>query len=374
MATTVDRTALLARVDLVELAEELLGPGRGRGRWATWRCPAPQHGDQTGATPPVTIFAGRDGLQRYHCHACGAGGTAIDLVMAVRGTSVRDAIEELADRAGCPPHEPRPRPARHESRRAEPRAAPPDPAVEAYVSACEHQLWTPRGEPVRSWLRRRGLDDDVLAANRVGADPGPRFLARPAGLPHRGSAAVFPALADTGRAIYLQARYLDPGRAGRKYDNPSEHLAVNPRVASLRAQNARDDVLLVCEGIPDGLVAVQAGFRAAVVLGAGLPSPSIASELATLAGDVPIVLAFDADTRGRAGTTRLAELLAGHARRVGVLEVPERHGDLNAWLIARGPRYAVELGSHVARALNPRSPIVRRPRAPSRELARDLNL
>src|SRR5207249_4884440 len=95
-----DRDEILARVDLPALCEETLGPPKGRGRSATWPCPAPRHGTQTGKTPPVSIFTTRYGEQRWRCHACGAGGTAIDLVMVTQGLGFRDAIEVLAQRTG----------------------------------------------------------------------------------------------------------------------------------------------------------------------------------------------------------------------------------------------------------------------------------
>ena len=65
-----DRDEVLARTDLPELCEELLGPPKGRGRSATWPCPAPNHGPQTGKTPPLTTFTTRWGEQRWRCHAC----------------------------------------------------------------------------------------------------------------------------------------------------------------------------------------------------------------------------------------------------------------------------------------------------------------
>src|SRR5260370_1429281 len=94
-----DRDRILEAVDLPALADELLGPRRGRERSAMWPCPSPQHA-QSGRTPPVSIFCTGRGEQRWHCHGCGIGGSAIDLVMATRGVQVRDALEELAARAG----------------------------------------------------------------------------------------------------------------------------------------------------------------------------------------------------------------------------------------------------------------------------------
>src|SRR5439155_1690731 len=81
------------------LADELLGSRRGTGSSAMWRCPSPQHA-QTGRTPPVSVFTSHRGEERWHCHGCGIGGSAVDLLMAVRGVSAGDALGELARRAG----------------------------------------------------------------------------------------------------------------------------------------------------------------------------------------------------------------------------------------------------------------------------------
>jgi DNA primase (bacterial type) len=172
-----DRGDVLARIPLASLCDELLDPHHGRGRTASWSCPDPGHGPQTGRTPPVTVFRPRSGIERWHCHACGAGGTAVDLVMVTQGVAFRDALELLARRAGAPeepwrPATPRPQPPRH----PEPaRPARPDPALERYVAACEAWLWSPSGAPMRSWLADRRLDEEILRTNRVGADPAPVF-------------------------------------------------------------------------------------------------------------------------------------------------------------------------------------------------------
>lgn len=61
-----DRDAILARVDLEALADELLGP-RLRPAIRMWPCPNPDH-HQTGRTPPLSVFTGHNGYQRWHCH------------------------------------------------------------------------------------------------------------------------------------------------------------------------------------------------------------------------------------------------------------------------------------------------------------------
>lgn len=349
-----DRDEVLASTDLAALADEVLGPHKGRGPSATWPCPAPDHGNQTGRTPPVSLFRSPAGYERWRCHACGAGGTAADLMMVTQRVGFRDALEVLARRAGVAERDERPLRPRTPPRRAPaPEAVVANDVVEAHVAACEAYLWSAGGTRMRRWLESRGLGAEVLRANRVGADPGPQRLPRAPGLPRSGPAVVLPVLGADGRAAYLQARYLDPP-GGRKYDNPAAALVGHsPRLANVRLPRSPTDptTVLVCEGMPDALVAAQAGYRATAVLGAGLPDGRVAATLVRRFPTERLVVAFDADDRGRAGASRLLAALAeaGAADRVGVLDVPAASGDLNGWRLMAESAFDRELGAGVER-------------------------
>jgi DNA primase len=351
-----DRDEVLARTDLGALADEVLGPRRGRGRSATWPCPDPAHGSQTGRTPPVSLFRSPAGQERWRCHACSAGGTAADLVMTTQGIGFGQAIGLLAARAGVGERDDGHRPLRPAviERRPEPASRAPSPEIEAHVAACEGYLWSPAGGPMRRWLAGRGLGEEVLRANRVGADPGPQAMRRPAGLPRSGPAVILPVLDPDGRAVYLQARYLHPP-SGRKYDNPAARLAgPSPRLADVRLSRSpvAPESVLICEGLPDALVAAQAGHRATALLGAGLPDDRVATALVQRFGAERLVVALDADARGRAGAARLVELLdaAGAGGRVAVAAVPPAWGDLNGWHLGAGADFERQLVASVDEA------------------------
>jgi DNA primase len=361
-----DRDAILDRIDLTVLADDVLGPHHGRGPSATWPCPDSRHGPQTGRTPPVSVFTGRSGIQLWHCHGCGAGGTAIDLVLTTHDMRIRDAIEWLAQRAGITQSEPsdlppRPRP------QAAPRSLPPlrtaPDDVRAYVTACEEHLWSEHGGRWHAWLQARGFTDAVLRANRIGADPGPNVLARASGLPRRGHAVVFPVLTPEREPAYLQARYLDVERAGRKYDNPADRLAPNPRVALVHTPRATARTLLpalmVCEGVPDALTIAGTGHAAAAVLGAGLPDDAVARRVEHLAAGRTIVLAFDNDPAGRRGSHQLQRFLDGHETPpVRVLGLADGT-DLNDWARRCGPAFPRELTAQLDHIL-PRGEVAER--------------
>lgn len=356
--TSYDRDEVLARVDLAELATEVCGPAEGRGAGAKWHCPNPDHPD---AHPSMTVYVGQRSA-RWKCHSCGDGGTAIDLWMTTQRCGVRDAIEALAERAQLAPREGDdrgsdfgPRRARHGPRDgrptppdgpdpppkplqflpAEPAPTAADPRIESYVAVAAQILWGALGEPGRDWLHARGFSDEVLRVNRVGFDPGPRAFRRDRGLPWRGAGIVYPALAADGTALYFQTRYLDPAAAGRdKYDNPSSALAVNPRIAALRASDADpalDGLVVVTEGIPDGLAVAHAGARAAAIIGAANHGPAVAQRLDQMYPAGTFLVVFDADHAGRRGGALLGAHLAALGRDVVLSAPPRIHNDINDW-------------------------------------------
>ena len=351
-----NRDAILAAVDLAGLADELLGPRKGSARSPTWACPSPDH-PQTGRTPPVSIFAGRTGEQRWHCHGCGNHGTALDLMMQLRGVDVRAALEDLARRSGLPAHEltdPNPNRPRRSPRPSEPAPAPearPVAALEAYVAQCADALWRPDGAPIRRWLTHaRGLPEDVLRVNRVGADLGEHRQPRPDGIAKvRRAAVVLPVLVD-GQACWAQLRVLGASRDFPKYLGTPTELAPNPRVGLFQPARHHDSPfqrreLIVTEGIIDALSATAGGYHAAAVLSASYADPAAAITLTRQPGQ--IVVAFDPDPAGRTGAERVVHMLNAHNRRPGVMVL--RHGDLNDNLI-KAQDWPVELAGRVQHA------------------------
>jgi hypothetical protein len=332
-----DRDAMLARVDLEALADELLAP-RARPGLRLWSCPNRDHA-QTGKTPPLNIFNARTGHQRWHCHGCGDGGTAIDLlVRAGRVRDVREALDWLADRTGIAAVIPLHGDERAPARPCRPVPPPPpviDRAVveqlEDYTAACVAYLHSPGGRPMRAWLsERRAIPPDVIDAAGLGADPGPRVIPRPDGVPRAFPAVVFPVRED-GRVVYTVSRHLRP--VASRWWNTAERLAPNPRLAFYRAPGSQPSTgLVVTEGPIDALSAVAAGYDAAAILGAGTVGPDVADRLAN-AGQ-RLLLALDNDEDGRRGQGRLAELLTQRSTRWLTVPIPLHHGDLNAWHLA----------------------------------------
>ena len=358
-----DRDRIVEATDLAALADELLGPRRGTTRSGTWPCPSPNHA-QTGRTPPVSIYRAGSGEERWHCHGCGIGGSAIDLVMAARGVAVRDALDELAARVGIReplaadhvlrrPPAPRPATAAGEERG--------DPeGLAAFVDRCAKRLWCPEGRVVLRWLTEaRGLPEDVLQANRIGADPGRGGQERPDGMPAAGWAAVLP-VHDDGRAVFAQLRSIRPLPGRPRYLHAAGRVAPNPRVGMYEPADPVGQCVIVTEGVLDALSANAAGFRAAAVLGAALAGvgsghggDAVADRL--VQRRAPLVVAFDADDAGERAGKLLAALVRERGTRVTRLHVPRVANDLNTWM-RRSPEWQQTFRSAVRTAVIASSP------------------
>ena len=335
-----DRDEVLARTDLRALLDELCGPATSLGRTARWHCPVPDHAD---VHPSVTVSVDRRGVERWRCWSIGHGGTAIDALYYARGVNYRDAMEELARRAGSSPDEPRVRPIR--------RPLPPrhqvelQPAAVKYVEACERLLWEPAGQRILEYLvDERGLDPEVLRVNRVGADPGTCTLRRAGGLPKNGPGAVFPAVDAHGRLVYFQTRYLSPGPNRSKYGNPASRHGDNPRLGWTHPAGEAKEPVVICEGFPDAYIANGAGYDAVTVLGTANATPAVAEQLAPRLRGRPAILALDGDEAGRVAANHLR---AGLQRcDIMVVELPLPSGtDLNSWV--REARQLPDLGPPV---------------------------
>lgn len=318
----IDRDALLARVDLEQLLDSLTTRASNR---RAWRCIDPNHGDEH---PSVTMTVDRTGTQRWRCWSGGHGGTAIDAVVVAKRLDVGAAIRWLND------HHAHLEPVVRPATPTRPPVGRPTPEVIEYVERAERLLWSGAGADIRNWLFARGLHEPVLRANRVGADPGRRYLPRRRGFPAGWPAAVFPALSVGGDVTYFQVRIIDPPHGRAKYDNPAGRWAANPHVTWTSSPDpTRANLIVLTEGVPDALVAAQAGFRTVGVLGAHLlPNqlPELLLQQISRTQQARVAVCFDADQTGTTASQALLKRLLDHGVPAIVSSPP--HGlDLTEW-------------------------------------------
>ncbi len=156
--------------------------------------------------------------------------------MVAQGLTVAEAIQGLAGRAGV--REPFVADSRRPAAAVRPikavtvaRAPVADPAgLAAFVDECAERLWQAQGRVVLQWLTQlRGLPEEVLAGNRIGADPGRQSQPRPDGMPSSGRAAVLP-VCEAGQPVFVQLRPISPLPDRPRYLNAASRLATNPRI------------------------------------------------------------------------------------------------------------------------------------------------
>lgn len=155
------KDAVLARVDLVELARQYitLTPA---GRDFKARCPF--HEEKT----PSFHISPEKGL--FHCFGCKAGGNAIDFVMRLENLEFREALEWLARRYNIDPEQYRPQGEAGRTLQAggKERLYRLNEAAAAFFRG---QLRSPAGEGARRYLARRGIGERLWDEFDLGFAP-----------------------------------------------------------------------------------------------------------------------------------------------------------------------------------------------------------
>lgn len=338
---TYDRDRLLGSLDLRDLADQLLGPSH-QNRRTHWPCPMRDH-EQSGRTPPLAVFVGRSGIQRWNCHGCGEGGTAVDLVMATLGVEVGQAFEWLASRSPDSSVALE----RSDDRRSPLRREPPRRIVQKvdldpYVDECFRLLHdSPRGRPVLDWLvHSRSIPEELLRHHRVGLDPGGGRIRRPPGVP-AAHGVVLP-IRQSGRTVFTQTRRLNVAAGGAKYLSCSNEAAPNPRFGRFDPPATSATCVVLCEGAFDAMSANAAGLPAIAALGTGVVDGSITEVVGHRA--TTVLLALDQDAAGEHATDRIRRELGRQELRVRTVRLPANSNDLNDWARDVGDGWSVVFG------------------------------
>jgi len=277
-------------------------------------------------TPSFSVSPDRG---TYHCFGCGAGGDAISFVQGTEGVDFVGAIEWLADRFNVPLEYDASSPAADAARKRRDRL---HALLEQATAFYERYLWdSAAGEPVRAYLRGRGLEEPICREFRLGLSPGGNPLVRKArekgftqaelsaaGLLNRrggdyfANRLMFPLADARGRVVGFQARKLreeDPLR-GKYVNSPEGDLfhksAMLYGLHLARAAIAKQDRALVVEGNTDVIALRQAGLEPVVAsMGTALTEQQL-KELTRLTKR--LYLCFDADAAGEDATLRGMDL------------------------------------------------------------------
>lgn len=324
--------AVLARTDIADVIGARV-PLRRSGRELSGRCPFHEE-----KTPSFTVSPQK---QFYHCFGCGAHGTAIGFLMALDRLDFREAVTELAQRAGMTLPE--------EADQRAPSGPPLAPLYEVLAAASSFYQKQLRHHPAAAtaveYLKNRGLDGATAARFHLGfaADAwddlkrtlAPRHgedLLRQAGLltgdeERRGydrfrGRILFPIEDRRGRVIGFGGRILGTGEP--KYLNSPETPVFHKGrelygLPNVLARARRPDALLVVEGYMDVVMLAQHGIDSAVaVLGTALTADHLKAAFRLTPR---VILCFDGDNAGRRAAERaldtaLPELADGRELRL----------------------------------------------------------
>jgi DNA primase len=318
------------RIDVVEFISAYV-PLRKTGRNFVGFCPF--HSNTR--TPAFYVFPD---TQSYHCFGCKASGTVFDFLMQREGLEFREALEQLARRAGVQLRE------RTEQDEQQDRLRTRLLEINAAAAAFFHHLLvkSPRGEAARAYVAKRQIDAATTEAFQLGygaADWGAllTYLTDRKGFePEEIEAAgliikhetrgyydrfrdrlMFPIRSLKGEVIAFGGRAL--GDAQPKYMNSPQTPLFDKSRVLYGLDLARDtirssDATVIVEGYVDVLIAHQHGFRNVVApLGTALTADHVGA-VKKLARTV--YLALDADAAGIKATLKgvqtLQENLDGH--------------------------------------------------------------
>ncbi len=315
------------RIDIVEFISAYVNL-RKAGRNYVGFCPF----HPNSRTPAFTVFSD---TQSFHCFGCKASGTVFDFLMRREGLDFREALEQLARRAGVELQERSAEDQQIDQLRTR--------MLEVNAAAArffQHMLLSsPRGAPARAYVEKRGLDAPTVEAFQLGYAPEEwsMLLAyltdkrgfepediEAAGLAIRREQGgyydrfrnrlMFPIRSAKGEILSFGGRAL--GDAQPKYMNGPQTALFDKSRVLYGLDLARDpirqsDAAVVVEGYVDVIVAHQHGYRNVVApLGTALTGEH-AGMLKKLAKR--IYLALDADPAGIRATLKGVDTLREHA-------------------------------------------------------------
>jgi DNA primase catalytic core len=346
-------------IDLRELHRLELGGGNPQ----QGSCPWPDHPQkQTGKSGAFSYYPDTNSC---YCWVCDAGGSTIDYWMLLHGMDFATAVRDLADKYGIelerltPEQEVK---LSGEKRREE--------ALSFALGFYVRQL-TEAG-PMLDYLTGRGFTLDTIKAARLGFASGQlsaAVLGSTKAIEQRGlSLADFVYLVDEqGRELpnqpnpysarliaqdpngklrdYLRNRIVFPmfkrGRvvqlSGRDVTGKSERKYLNlklPQTALYFDDNVGGDRVLVCEGLPDTLTAVQWGFKACGQQGTG----GIAKVASRFKRCRRVDVCFDMDGPGRESAVKAAKAIHMEQENgeVRIVALPEGFKDVNEFAQKHG--------------------------------------
>ena len=312
------------RIDIVDLVQGYVPSLKKAGRSYKGLCPFHQE-----KTPSFVVFPDS---QNFHCFGCGKGGDLFTFYMLSENIEFREALRELATRAGVTidvAAAPAPEHDAHRRRLIE--------ANERAATFFSHVLAkSPKGESGRMIVAERGISPEMLERFRLGFAPDswddllnflasrdvPADVAAEAGLAQERDSGghydrfrnrlMFPIRDRDGNVVGFGGRAI--GDAIPKYLNSPQtaifdksSLVYGYDLAQVAIRKAGEVVIV--EGYMDAITAHQFGHDNVVAsMGTALTESQVAQ---VKRGGARIVLALDSDAAGQMATVRGIETMQG---------------------------------------------------------------
>ncbi|MBK9715872.1 MAG: DNA primase [Kouleothrix sp.] len=328
MSTITDQ--IKERIDVVEFISAYV-PLRKAGRNYLGFCPF----HTNTRTPAFTVFPD---TQSYHCFGCKASGTVFDFLMQREGLEFRDALEQLARRAGVQLKE------RTEEDEQQDQLRTRLLEINAAAATYFHHMLvkSPKGEAARAYVDKRRIDAGTVEAFQLGYGPDDwsallKYLTDRKGFEPEAIEAAGLIIKHEARGYYdrFRNRLMFPIRSvkgeviafgGRAFGDAQPKYMNSPQTALFDKSRvlygldlARDairssDSAVIVEGYVDVIIAHQYGFRNVVApLGTALTAEHVG---VIKKHSHKIYLALDADAAGVSATLKgvqtLQENLDGH--------------------------------------------------------------
>lgn len=331
-----DVSEVKSRLNIVDILGEYIRLDKAG---ANWRALCPFHNEKSPS------FMVNEEKQIWHCFGCQKGGDVFGFVMEMEGIEFREALKNLADKAGVKLQSYSPQKSKEKNRTME--------ILELATKFYEIQLWKGVGKnKILSYLKGRGLNDGSIKEFRLGYAPGGwrnilDFLTKrgykteeimKTGLLVKKDNSfdyydrfrdriIFPISDYSGRVLGYSARVAPGGDESQaKYVNTPETEVYHKSQVLYGLDKAKseikqkDEVILV-EGNTDVIATSQAGMKnVCAISGTALTEEQI-NIIKRYTKNIKMF--FDMDLAGETATKKSIKLCLSKDMSVGIVSIPE---------------------------------------------------